>query len=101
MIIKGSPKGRRPPSWHLTHLGSGLLICRIEGKVSEAFVIASEIADCGDWDFDGPDGWKNRDLELPHKVVAIGKKYPKAVTVKAGHHPNTETVARAVAMARA
>src|SRR5262249_9658336 len=99
MIIKGSPKGRRPPKWSLTHLGSGRAVCRVEGKVSVAFAIASEIADCGDWSFDGLNGYINIDRELPEKTKAIMEKYAKAISRGGGQ--SNETAARAIAIARA
>src|ERR1700721_724283 len=100
IAIKASPKGRRPPTWSLTHLGSGLRVAMIKGKVIDTFPIASEIAEWGDWDFDGIDGWRNRDPELPKKLVDVCAKY-KCVTIGAGnHHPNTENVVCEVVMAR-
>jgi hypothetical protein len=40
----------RPPRWSLARLGSGHRL--ISGVVADAFPIATEIAECGDWDFD-------------------------------------------------
>lgn len=71
MVMKASPKGRRPPRWKLTHLGSGHGVAHIDGAVADAFPIASEIAECSEWDFDGLNGWRNRDPELPKKVLEI------------------------------
>lgn len=100
MILDGSPKGRRPPTWGLKHLGSGHGVCWIKGKVSVAFVIAGEIADCGDWQaFDGLTGWANTDPELPAKLKAIMNRYPKATGRGGGNHD--DEAARAIAIARA
>ena len=99
MIIKGSPKGRRPPLWSLRHLGSGHTVCMIEGKVAVAFAIASEIAECGDWSFDGLKGYVNVDPEIPEKFRTIYAKYPKAI--RRGSGPQNENSARAIAVARA
>ncbi len=101
MAIKGSPKGRRPPRWALIHLGSGHLVCFIEGTVAEAFLIATEIADCGDWDFDGLMGWKNRDPEVPTKVAEIFKVYPKRIIGMRGQSAGHEAVAAQIATMRA
>lgn len=102
MAHRASPKGRRPPTWFLIHLGTGLLLARIKGKVAVAFVIGAEIADCSDWDFDGQDGWRNRDTELPMKVKTICEKYPKAVEYRCGHTvPNQDEIVRQIVMARA
>lgn len=76
MMWKASPKGRRPPCWALTHLGSGHAIVFIVGHVATAFPIATEIAECSDWDFDGLDGWRNRDPEIIEKLRAVLAKYP-------------------------
>lgn len=67
----GSPKGRRKPEWVVTHLGSGCSIASIAGDVATAFPVATKIAECGDWDFIGIDGWRNRDPEIGSKVRAI------------------------------
>lgn len=66
-----SPKGRRPTCWSLTHLGSGLRVAAISGALTAALAIAAEIAEAGDWEFESPDGWRNADPELPHRVHAI------------------------------
>lgn len=99
ICIKGSPKGRRGPTWSLRHLGSGHTVCLIEGKVAVAFLIASEIAECGDWSFDGLKGYVNVDPEIPEKCRTIFAKYPKAVRRGGGNQ--SEESARAIAMARA
>jgi hypothetical protein len=69
--LEGSPKGRRPPTWTLTHLGSGHAVCRLKGTVAVVFPIGFQIAECSDWEFDGLDGWKNRDPQLPETVRKI------------------------------
>lgn len=101
MQIKGSPKGRRPPSWALTHLGSGHCICQIKGKVADALPIATDIAECGDWDFDGLDGWKNRDPNLPAKVITITDRYAKQVSRMGGRREGAHEVAAEIARMRA
>ena len=99
MALNGSPKGRRPPRWILLHLGSGHSVCWIKGHVKDAFPIATEIAECGDWSFDGLEGWRNVDRELPEKFNAIQRKYPELVDRGAGNQ--SEESARAIAIARA
>lgn len=95
-----SPKGRRPPTWSLCHLGSGHTVCLIDGRVAVAFAIASEIAECGDWSFDGLKGWINVDPEIPEKCKVIMAKYPKATRRATGGN-HSENSARAIALARA
>lgn len=99
IAIKGSPKGRRPPRWTLTHLGSGHAVCNLTGHVKDAFPIATEIAECGDWSFDGLYGWKNIDPELADKFRAIQAKHAKQV--HRGQGGCDEASAVAVATARA
>lgn len=96
----GSPKGRRPPVWTLTHLGSGHVVCNIEAHEAEAFAIATEIAECGDWDFDGLKGYLNRDPDLPEKFRALMQKHGKRV-VRSGGGRQSEAAAMAISMARA
>lgn len=100
MALSASPKGRRPPKWCLTHLNSGHSIAWISGFVKDAFPIASEIAECGDWDFAGLDGWRNQDPELPRKVLEIAARFPKRVEMRAGGGGDRE-VAAAISSARA
>jgi hypothetical protein len=71
MIVKGSPKGRRPPTWCLTHLGTGHAIARIKGLVAVAFPIAAEIAEAGDWDFLSLEGWRDRFPDARERVAEI------------------------------
>jgi len=40
-----------PNAWSLTHLASGLRVCRIEATPIEAFRKATVIADVGNWAF--------------------------------------------------
>lgn len=100
---KPSPKGRRPAEWSLTHLGSGLRICIVRGDVKAAFPIAKEIADLGDWDFDGGDGWKNRFPNAPELMQAIAKKHGRQVQVGTGQNFDNarDDVVREIVTARA
>lgn len=100
VAIEGSPKGRRPTTWTLTHLGTGHAVCRIDGDVKTAFPIATEIAECGEWDFDSLSGWRDRDPEIPKKVAAIMERHGKRCNRSNGGFQSEET-ARAIAMARA
>lgn len=99
IVVKGSPKGRRPPTWALTHLGSGHRIGLIDGRVGDAFPIATDIAECGDWTFDGLNGWKNLEPELPQKLVNIAEGHKKRCRLTAGAGGSAE-IARSIAMSR-
>lgn len=100
MISRASPKGRRPPCWIVIHLGSGHSVAEISGTIATAFPIASELAECGDWDFEGLDGWRNHDPDLPQKLVDFCARHPKHAKPRAGGGGHSD-VARQIAMARA
>jgi hypothetical protein len=89
---------RRRPLWTLSHLGSGHRVAHIEGKVAEAFPIATEIAECGDWDaFEMPSGWRNVDPELPTKLLAIVQRHrDRCMIVSGDPDPNSDDIARMV-----
>lgn len=70
MSMAGSPKGRRPPTWSLTHLNSGHKVVSLNLPTSRAFEVATQVADLGDWDFETLGGWKNRAPQLRDKVAA-------------------------------
>lgn len=98
MSMRPSPKGQRPPTWDLSHLNSGHRVLSIKGNVADAFPIATEIAECGDWTFDGLDGWRNVEPELPEKVVAIAARYAKRCTLRGagGHDEPDHEMARTI-----
>lgn len=96
LAVKG--RGRRAPEWSLTHLGTGHRLCVIKGKVAVAFPIATEIAECGDWDWDGFLGYRNRDPELPLRFAAIVSGHKECHRRYGRHH---EEIAREIAEARA
>ena len=102
MESKGSPKGRRPTTWTLTHLRSGHAVMQIEGDVRAAFLVATEVAESGDWDFDGLDGWKNRDPELPEKLKEIMSRHANTSRSRLGSLDDvSRKIAAQIAMARA
>lgn len=98
-IMKASPKGRRPPRWHLTHLGSGHAVCVIAAHMVKAFGIATEIAECGDWGWDGLAGYLNRDPDILRRCVDIIERHKNHV-LRLGCTASKET-AREIAIARA
>lgn len=95
----GSPKGHRPPQWSVTHLGTGHKVCSIMGTVANAFPLATELAELSDWDFDGLNGWVNRDPELKNKVKEFAERNPKQVLIGIGPS-SSEVTARKITMAR-
>lgn len=92
-------QSEKPQTWALTHLGSGHRVAFIRGRVAVAFPIAAEIAECGDWSFDGLEGWRNVDPELPKRVFAIIERHGRKIWLGGGGC--SHDAARAVAMARA
>ena len=94
---EGSPKGRRPPKWALIHLGSGHRICIIAAHFLDACHIAYDIANLGDWSFDGIKGWKNVDPELPRKLEDYAAK---DMRIELTPGKGNENAARAVLMSR-
>lgn len=102
VLDAGSPGGRRKPTWRLTHLGTGCSLADIKGDVATAFPVATEIAECSDWDFISLDGWRDRDPEIGAKVNAIIGRHKNATRAKgAATREMTEIAAQSVAMARA
>jgi hypothetical protein len=97
--LKGSPKGRRPPRWSVVHLGSGHRVCMIDAHEHDAVVIATRIAECADWDWDGLDGWRNREPQIMDKLWAATKQYAKSIRFGGGGQSESE--ARRIAIARA
>ena len=86
----GSPKGRRPPTWKLIHIGSGHGIAVIKATHSEAQVIACQLADNADWTFSGLRGYKNTEPDLPEIVTAWKTKHAKNLSFF-GRYSNEET----------
>jgi len=99
MVHQGSPKGRRPPVWTITHLNTGHRICEITAHAPVAFSNATAFAELTDWDFDGLAGWKNRDPELGEKVGKLCVNLP-GVSVRGGG-VRSEWQAAAISTARA
>ena len=103
--LRASPKGKRRDKWSLTHLGTGLRVCHIHGRVADAFPIASRIAAAFDWTFDGIGGWKNRDPEFPDKLVKLlgtfGKDVSRGPSGMNQYGECYHRVARQIAEARA
>lgn len=98
-VTRGSPKGRRPPRWSLTHLGTGHRIVLIEAHTAQAFEIATEFAECTDWDFNSTQGWRDRDPDLMSKLTDLFAKYPAAD--RNGGRMGSEKVAQQIARMRA
>ena len=98
-ICPSSPKGRRPGWWSLTHCGTGHALVIIVAHTDEAFKIATEIAECGDWDWSGQNGYRNVDPEVRNKFAAIVARLGKKI--RRGGGGFDDRAAAEVALARA
>lgn len=99
LVIEPSPKGRRPGLWTLTHLNSGHRVALAQGNVPTAFAAAAAVAELGDWDFDGVAGWRNRDPELPARLVDLVRRTPALKLSTAGGADADQAVAISTARA--
>ncbi len=87
------------PLWGLYHLGSGHLVCWLVAGDNEACQIATEIAESGDWTFDGLDGWKNQFPDSEKKLMEISDRYSGKVRIPQGGG-RSEVLALSLLMAR-
>jgi hypothetical protein len=65
---------KRRNMWHLTHLRTGHCVFISRGNLERGKSIGDRALECGNWDFDIFDGWKNRDPELKSKVESLFHK---------------------------
>ncbi len=91
---------RNPTIWCVTHLNSGHRIAYITANSKKALQIATEIAHISEWDFDGLEGWKNRDPDLKDKMRAIEEKHLGYFVEVPGKVPKDPEQARAILMKR-
>lgn len=73
--------------WSLTHLGTGLSICKIKGGVRTVFPVATEIAEAGDWGFISMEGYKDRFPDARAVVEGIMAKHKNVLARKFTNHP--------------
>lgn len=97
IAINGSPKGRRPPVWSLTQIGTGHRVCLLRGQAETVIPVATKIGNLVDWEFYGLDGWKNIDSDLPTKVVEILNASPWVVVSGVPYVPGDRDAAKSVA----
>lgn len=91
--------GRRN-EWAILHVNTGFTLCfLLRALPSKAVEIATEFAECGDWDFSGPNGWQNLEPELMERCLEISERYGAHVDWGDGDAGSAE-VAQAVAAAR-
>lgn len=62
--------------WWIVHLNSGHGIINMTGESLQVLPVASEIAEAADWTFEGLDGWRNRNPDLPAKLNEIARRHP-------------------------
>ncbi len=54
--------------YSLTHLGTGMRAALLPAPIAEAKRIGAIIAECADWDWSGPDGYKNVEPDIREKL---------------------------------
>lgn len=94
------PRNRKAV-WSLVHLNTGHEVCKLWGGFKTAFKVATEIAECGDWDFVGLRGYENHDPAILHRMEAIVNRHPTIASHRDKTVPANEAVARQIAMERA
>lgn len=99
-IIGASPRGRRPPLWSVTHLGSGHRVGNIHAHIVRAFDIATMVAECVEWDWNGLDGYRNIEPDLAQKLRDFVNQFGKEFALTSGSGYDKES-ALEIAMARA
>ena len=92
---------KRKSLWSLVHLNTGHEVCKLWGGVKTALKVATEIAECGDWDFVGLRGYENYDPAILHRMEAIVNRHPTIASHRDKTVPANEAVARQIAMERA
>lgn len=71
---------REAENFDVLHLGSGHRLASIRGRDRAlAKELAGQIADLGDWTFDGLDGWRNSDPQIIDRLRALMAKHPDEI----------------------
>jgi len=91
----GSKNGRRKPRWIVPHLGSGHRLCSLIGDAERLTPIVTDLAEAGDWSFEGLDGWRNMFPEARECLLEFASRHRQFVRLRGGQ--NSENVARLVA----
>ena len=97
MLYSGSPTGRMPGRWSLTHLNTGHRLAIIDGNVATAFPIAFDIAEAGDWDFLSLGGYKDKFPDALEQLEKIAAQHPKHLSLTQSKSPNLNDRSHAVA----
>lgn len=87
--------------WSLVHLGSGHRVILITAPEPEAFTIADRFVALSDWDFDGLDGWRNRDPLLGDKLTDLAVELRRRNQVVWGSRGHDVEAAQRIAETRA
>lgn len=70
-VYNGLGLDHRTGGWVLTHLGMGLRVATFRCAKFAAETIATEVAECGDWDWESPDGDRNKDPGILSRAASI------------------------------
>ena len=96
-LQEGSPKGRRKARRTVSHLNSGHRLISITADEELVFSIATELAEAGDWTFEGLYGWKNQFPDAPDVVATLTTRHR---CVSHGGGGSYEGIAQQIAAAR-
>ncbi len=84
-------------TWSLTHLGTGLQLCQIDGSVAVAFPVATEIAEAGDWGFISMEGFKDRFPEAGKRLHEILERHTNTKRNWRTYEPDEREAIRPIA----
>lgn len=86
-------------TWSITHLNTGHAVRGIKDMpIEKVFEVATDLAGLTDWDFDGFDGWRNADPEIPDKLQAWHQRHELGARIGGGGR--SEAQAQAIGSGR-
>lgn len=93
-------KNKNAHTWSLTHLNTGHRITALKGDIATVFPLATEMAECADWDFIGLTGYENQDPEIISKLEKVLRKHGLLKNDRLVPGRSDEDVARQIAETR-
>jgi hypothetical protein len=86
-------------SWAVTHLNTGHMVRGFyDVPIADVFAAATDLAMITDWTFDGLQGWRNTDPEVPDKLQAWHKRHQ--LGARQGGMGGNDDIAREIGMKR-
>lgn len=92
---------RSPDRWAVIHLGSGHSLCLIRGNEAAVMKLGSELLALGSWEWEGFDGYKNREPEIMQRFDTWLRRWIPLGVVYQARAGASEEGAREVAMQNA